>query len=76
MSVAGIGNAAVGTFAANTITNWLTRDENKPATKKDIKEIKELVLQRYHEILNMQTDHYGNYPYYDIDSRTVVYLKK
>ena len=76
MSVAGIGNAAVGTFAANTITNWLTRDENKPATKKDIKEIKELVLQRYHEILNMQTDPYGNYPYYDIDSRTVVYLKK
>ena len=75
MSVAGIGNAAVGTFAANTITNWLTRDENKPATKKDIKDIKELVLKRYHEILNMQTDLYGNYPYYDIELRTVVYLK-
>lgn len=76
MSVAGIGNAAVGTFAANTISNWLTREENKPATKKDIKDIKALVLQRYHEIVNMQMDPYGNYPFYDIDSRTVVYLKK
>ena len=76
MSLAGIGNAAAGTIAVNALASLLTREENKPATKKDIKEIKELLLERYHEVLNMQLDAYGNKPFFDIETNTIVYLKK
>ena len=76
MSLAGVGNAAAGTLAINALTSLLTKEENKPATKKDIKEIKDFLLERYHEIRNMERDIYGNLPYYDIDNRTIVYLKK
>lgn len=75
MSLAGVGNAVAGTLAVNTLTSLLTREENKPATKKDIKEIKELLLQRYHEVLNLNLDFYGNSPYYDMETQTIVYLK-
>ncbi len=74
MSWAGVGNAAAGTLAVNTLTHLLTKEENKPATKKDVKEIKELLLQRYHKVINMQVDAYGNIPFYDVETKTVVYL--
>lgn len=75
MSWAGVGNAAAGALAVNALAHLLTKEENKPATKKDVKEIKELLLQRYHEVINMQTDIYGNIPHYDMETKTVVYLK-
>ena len=75
MSWAGVGNAAAGTLAVNLVANLLSSDENKPATKKDIKEVKNLLTTRYHQIKNMQTDIYGNIPHYDMETKTVVYLK-
>lgn len=75
MSWAGVGNAAAGTLAVNALSSLLTREENKPATKKDIKEIKTLLSKRYHEVLNMDLDSYGNEPYYDMETKSVVYLK-
>ncbi len=75
MSWAGVGNAAAGTLAVNMISNLLTSDENKPATKKDIKEVKNLLITRYHQIKNMQIDLYGNIPHYDMETKNVVYLK-
>ena len=75
MSWAGVGNAAAGTLAVNMISNLLTNDENKPATKKDIKEVKNLLITRYHQIKNMQIDIYGNIPHYDMETKNVVYLK-
>jgi hypothetical protein len=75
MSWAGVGNATAGTLAVNVISSLLTREENKPATKKDIKEIKALLSKRYHEVLNMDLDGYGNEPFYDMETKSVVYLK-
>lgn len=75
MSFAGIGNAAVGTLAINTLTRVLTKDENKPLTKKDLKELKDLILQRYHEVLNLELDSLGYIPFYDMETQTIVYLK-
>lgn len=75
MSLSGIGNAAVGTLAVNTLTRVFTKDENKPLTKKDLKELKELLVQRYHEVLNLELDSQGNVPFYDIETQTIVYLK-
>lgn len=76
MSLAGIGNAVAGTLAVNGLSSLFTKEENKPATKKDIKEIKNLLLERYHLIRNMNRDIYGNQPYFDIDTNTIVYFKK
>ena len=76
MSWAGVGNAAAGTLAVNALSSILTREENKPATKKDIKEIKTILSKRYHEVLNMELDGYGNEPFYDMETKTIVYLKR
>lgn len=75
MSWAGVGNAAAGTLAVNALSSLLTREENKPVTKKDFKEIKELLIKRYHPISNMRPDAYGNQPYFDLETKSVVYLK-
>ncbi|RAK19595.1 hypothetical protein B0I03_11022 [Flavobacterium aquaticum] len=75
MSWAGVGNAAAGTLAVNALSSLLTREENKPVTKKDFKEIKELLIKRFHPISNMRPDAYGNQPYYDLETKSVVYLK-
>jgi hypothetical protein len=75
MSFAGVGNAAAGTLAVNTLTSIFTKEENKPATKKDLKEIKDFLLERYHEIKNMELDSYGNVPFYDMETQTIIYLK-
>lgn len=75
MSWAGVGNAAAGTLAVNVLAGLLTSDENKPATKKDLNQLKNALSLRYHRILNLQNDIYGNLPYYDIETKTVVYLK-
>ena len=76
MSWAGVGNAAAGTLAVNALSSLLTREENKPVTKKDFKEIKDLLIKRYHPISNMRPDAYGNQPYFDLETKSVVYLKK
>lgn len=75
MSWAGVGNAAAGTLAVNALSSLLTREENKPVTKKDFKEIKELLIKRYHPISNMRPDAYGNQPYFDLETKSVVYFK-
>lgn len=76
MSWAGVGNAAAGTLTVNALSSLLIREENKPVTKKDFKEIKELLIKRYHPISNMQADAYGNQPYFDLETKRVVYLKR
>lgn len=39
MSIAGVGNAALGTFAVDALKAILTKEENKPATKGDLKKV-------------------------------------
>lgn len=74
MSIAGVGNAAVGSLAVNVITNLLTSEENKPATKKDLQNLANNLKGRYHPILNAPTSIDGTKPYYDMTTKTIVYI--
>ncbi|MDK2772164.1 MAG: hypothetical protein KYX68_08080 [Flavobacterium sp.] len=76
MSFAGIGNAAVGTFAVNSLTSLLTKAENKPATKKDIEDLKKHLTKRFFEVKNMQINHFGELPFFDIEEEIIIYLKE
>lgn len=76
MSWAGVGNAAAGTIAVNLATSIFTKEENKPATKKDIREVKNLLMTRYHSIKNVPPRPDGARPFYDLQTQSLVYLKK
>jgi hypothetical protein len=76
MSWAGVGNAAAGTIAVNLAASIFTKEENKPATKKDIKEVKNLLMTRYHSIKNVPPRPDGARPFYDLQTQSLVYLKK
>lgn len=75
MSLAGVGNAAVGTLAVNVLSNILTNEENKPATRKDLQNLANTLKERYHPILNAPSSLDGTKPYYDMETKTIVYLK-
>ncbi len=74
MSIAGVGNAAAGTITADFIKNLLTKDDNKAATKGDMKLLTEKLLGRYHPIKNMPPHTDGSYPYYDLINQKLVYV--
>jgi hypothetical protein len=76
MSWAGVGNAAAGTLALNLATNLFTNEENKPATKKDLKNLMLNLNQRYHSIKNISNRPDGTKPYYDSETQCIVYLTK
>jgi len=76
MSLAGVGNAAAGALAVNALTNLFTSEENKHATKKDIRELKELFISRYLPILNVPPNSLGEHPFFDLHIKNIVYLKK
>jgi hypothetical protein len=79
MSFAGVGNATVGavagTVAVNFMTSLLTSEENKPATKKDLKNLVSSLKQKYYPILNIPTRRDGAKAYYDAESKRLIYLK-
>ena len=75
MSIAGVGNAAVGTLAVNLATSLFTSEENKPATKKDLKNLALSLKQRYHPILNMDLRLDGAKPFYDSETKHFIYIK-
>jgi len=76
MSLAGVGNAATGAAIVELTKIVLTKDENKPATKKDLNALKEILLgKRYFPILNMQRNKTGELPYFDINTNSVVFIK-
>lgn len=75
MSLAGVGNAAAGTLAANVLTSIFTSEGNKPATRIDLQNLANTLKQRYHLIINAPVSKDGTKPYYDMDTKTIVYLK-
>lgn len=75
MSMAGVGNAAVGTLAVNLATSLFTSEENKPATKKDLKNLASSLKQRYYPILNMALRQDGAKPFYDTETNHFIYIK-
>ena len=74
MSTAGIGNAAAGNILADGLKALLTSSENKPATKKDIADLKALFTNRYLPINNLAKNQFGQSPFYDMDTKNVVYM--
>ncbi|MCF1192313.1 hypothetical protein LRR18_12020 [Mangrovimonas sp. AS39] len=74
INAAGVTNAALGTALANTLGKAFTKEENKPATKKDLLEILKAINGRYHLIKNLAPLSDGRKPYYDIVKQELVYL--
>ena len=74
MSLAGVGNAAVGNLTADLIKTILTRDEHKPATRADIRSLSEKI-KRFHRIKNLAPRHDGGIPYFDMETKKLVYFK-
>lgn len=75
MSLAGVGNSAIGVLAVEGVKSLLTKEENKPATKKDLALLIEKLSSRYHLVKNMSPNSFGEYPYFDLVENVVVYLK-
>ncbi|WP_338731506.1 hypothetical protein [Mangrovimonas cancribranchiae] len=73
MSFAGVGNAAAGQVLADGVKTFLTKKENRPATKKDINTMVSKIKGRYHLITNMSPKPNGQRPYYDMERKEVVY---
>jgi hypothetical protein len=73
MSWSGVGNAAAGALAVNMVSNLLTKNENKPATKKDLENLKNSLKARYQPILNMPFRFDGAKPFYDLKTQNIIY---
>lgn len=76
VSLAGVANAAVGVAAIEIAKNILTSEGNKPATKNDIREIKELIQKRYFLVHNLDDRFDGAKPYFDMATSMIIYLGK
>lgn len=76
MSLPGVGNAVAGAAIVKLAENLFTSEQNKPATKKDIKELKESIISRYFPILNVQPNNLGEHPFFDMQMKHLVYFKK
>lgn len=75
ITVAGVGNAALGSLAADGVKSILTPRKNKPATKGDIELLLEKLGNRFHLIQNLPPNLKGEYPYFDLYQGVMVYLK-
>ncbi|MFD0836752.1 hypothetical protein ACFQ0I_13315 [Mariniflexile aquimaris] len=74
MSLAGVGNAAAGAAVVEVVKTVFTTQDNKPATKKDLQELKTLITGRYLPVNKAGKDEYGRSPCYDIETGNVVFL--
>ena len=74
MSFAGVGNSLGGNLAAQGLISVFTKDENKPATKGDVLNLA-ASLKRYHKIKNIPPNSMGQFPYFDLHTNRVVYLR-
>lgn len=72
VSLAGVGNAALGNAAVDLLKYAFTKEENKPATKRDIKNL-EKKLNRYHRINNMNPNSTGAFAYFDIELGIIIF---
>ena len=75
MSFAGVGNAAAGTLAVNALSSIFTKEDNKPATKGDIKNLLTTLKQRYQPVKNLGIRPDGAKPFYDNTKQELVYLQ-
>ncbi|MDA0178414.1 hypothetical protein OOZ35_13010 [Mesoflavibacter profundi] len=74
MTLAGVGNAAVGSMVAGGLVKLFTNEKNKPATKGDIDLLIQKLGGRYHLVKNLQPNAQGALPYFDFKEGIIVYL--
>lgn len=74
ISTAGVANSAIGTGIVELAKNIFTAEENKPATKGDILKLG-ASLKRYHQIKNLPPNAMGQFPYFDLHTNEVIYLR-
>ncbi|MFY0712766.1 hypothetical protein J1D01_03750 [Seonamhaeicola sp. NFXS20] len=74
MSLSGVGNAAAGSLLADGIKALVTKNDNKAATKGDIKELINKLTSRYYEVKNIPPRSDGAIPYFDIETNMIVYF--
>lgn len=74
ISMAGVGNAAIGSLAIQLATNLFTSEDDKPATKKDLTNLIVNLKERYHTVKNIPIRNDGAIPNYDLQTQTIVYL--
>ena len=73
VSMAGVGNSALGTWAADGLKSLVTKYEDKPLTKGDIRKIAAEVNGRYHLVMNANPLPDGKKAYFDMETGNVVY---
>ena len=73
MSVAGIGNAAVGALVATVLGSVFTNESSKPATKGDIIALANKI-KRYQKVINLPFRNNGTRPYCDMETKQIVYF--
>ncbi|WP_111710144.1 hypothetical protein [Lutibacter citreus] len=80
VSTAGVTNAFLGTMASDAslaaLKKIFTPEENKPATKGDIQELKNLINTRFFLAQNVNPDPYGKIAYFDIATNKIVYYNE
>ena len=75
VSANGVINAAIGSWIADGAQNFFKKEENKPATKGDINELKLIINgARYFPVNNMNNDSLGRRAFYDIETGNVIFL--
>ncbi len=75
LSLSGVGNAAIANVATDLLKKLLTKEDNKPATRGDIKALLGKVKERYIKINNMPRRQDGSQPFFDNVEQKVVYFK-
>lgn len=73
LSAAGVGQAAIGTLAADGLKSLFTPLDKKTATKGDIVELTRKLLNRYHLVKSLPPRIDGARPYFDIETNEIVY---
>ncbi len=73
ISLAGIGNAAIANVATHFAKHIFTKEDNKPATKGDLKALLTQNQERYLPVTNAPQKNDGTKAFYDRVSRVVVY---
>lgn len=75
INLAGIGNAAIANVATDTLTRLFTHEDNKPATKGDLKKLISQSKSRYEKINNLPMRIDQKVAYFDNEKKEVVYFK-
>jgi len=73
--MAGVGNATAGYLIAEGVIALLKKEDNKAATKGDLKLLTEKLLGRYHLVKNFSPNINGELPYFDLVTQEIVYYK-